>query len=64
MKINGQNIQIVSGAKLADILFSNGYDKTKICVELNGNIIPKKNYESVIVKDEDSMEVVNFVGGG
>ncbi|MCK9323516.1 MAG: sulfur carrier protein ThiS [Candidatus Methanomethylophilaceae archaeon] len=64
MNINGQNIRIVSGTRLSDILFSNGYDRTKICVELNGNIIPKKDYESVIVNDEDSMEIVSFVGGG
>lgn len=36
----------------------------KIAAELNGNIIPKSEYESVILKDDDVLEVVSFVGGG
>jgi sulfur carrier protein len=33
-------------------------------VELNLEIVPKSQYDSTILKDGDSVEVVSFVGGG
>ena len=33
-------------------------------VEKNGQIVPKSAYESTVIKDGDSLEVVSFVGGG
>ena len=38
--------------------------KNKIAVEINGEIIPKKDYETVQIKENDVIEVVSFVGGG
>lgn len=40
------------------------YDRTKIAIEKNGEIIPKSQYETNILKEHDVLEVVTFVGGG
>ena len=40
------------------------FEKNKIAVEINGEIIPKKDYETVQIKENDVIEVVSFVGGG
>jgi thiamine biosynthesis protein ThiS len=49
---------------LSDFLESQKYDIARIAVELNGEIIPKATYKDVILKNEDTLEIVNFVGGG
>ena len=41
-----------------------GYRTNRIAVEKNGQIVPKSAYESTVIKDGDSLEVVSFVGGG
>jgi len=41
-----------------------GYRTNRIAVERNGQIVPKSAYESTVIKDGDSLEVVSFVGGG
>jgi thiamine biosynthesis protein thiS len=41
-----------------------GFDIKKIAVMKNGNIVPKAEYGNTIICDEDSLEVVSFVGGG
>ena len=46
------------------ILSQNNFEKNKIAVEINGEIIPKKDYETVQIKENDVIEVVSFVGGG
>ena len=46
------------------MLDSLNYDRTKIAVELNEDIVPKQTYEETILKNGDVVEVVSFVGGG
>ena len=64
MKLNGQNVNINIGLSLLEFLQQNKYDISKIAVELNGNIIPKADYMNVLLEEDDSLEVVSFVGGG
>ena len=64
MKVNGEQIILSKKILLADLLQRNGYAQEKIAVELNGEIIPRSRYASVILTDADKLEIVSFVGGG
>ena len=37
---------------------------TRIAVERNGEIVPKRLYGETVLQDNDVIEVVSFVGGG
>ena len=63
VKINGVQMDIV-GSTLAQYLATTNYDPKRIAVERNGEIVPKSQYEQTVLEDEDSLEVVSFVGGG
>ena len=63
VKINGKELDI-AGKTLADYLASTNYDIKRIAVERNGEIVPKAAYAETVLKDEDTIEVVSFVGGG
>ncbi len=64
MKINGKEVALEQEITLDDLMESQGFDIRKIAVMKNGEIIPKADYSQTIVNNEDSLEVVNFVGGG
>lgn len=64
MKVNGTLILLKESQSLIDFLSEQHYDITKIAVEHNGSIVPKTAYKDVILFDEDTLEVVSFVGGG
>lgn len=64
MKVNGVIIDLVEEISLYNYLEVNNYDVTKIAVEHNGDIIPKNNYKKIILINNDSLEIVSFVGGG
>ncbi len=63
VKINGIEEDII-GITLSDYLESSNYDKSYIAIEKNGNIVPKDQYDIVVLRDNDSLEIVSFVGGG
>lgn len=39
-------------------------DNRSLAVELNRDILPKKDYRTTFLKEGDQMEIVWFVGGG
>ncbi len=64
MKVNGKVISLEENKSLLDFLVAQNYDIRLIAVELNGKIIPKSAYKDVMLKNEDKLEIVSFVGGG
>lgn len=63
VRINGAELQI-AGRTIAEYLAENGYDAKRVAVELNGDILPKAQYDSTVLHDGDNVEIVSFVGGG
>jgi len=62
-KINGKT-EALAGLNIAEIVEKFGYNKARVAVELNGMIVPKAKYAETVVKENDTLEVVSFVGGG
>ena len=61
--INGEDVS-ASGKPLLQYLMETGYDSSRVVVERNLEIVPQDQLESVIIQDEDSIEILRFVGGG
>lgn len=64
MIVNGQEVENGEGLTMLSFLSQQGYQVNRIAVEYNGKILPKSQYESVILQKEDHLEIVHFVGGG
>lgn len=64
IKINGKYNNDIDNINLAEYLLSCGYNTAFLAVELNGVIVKKSEYEHVVLRDGDSVEIVCFVGGG
>ena len=63
VKINGVETN-AGGKSLKDYLADADYDPKRIAVEKNGEIVPKADYERIVLQDGDVLEIVSFVGGG
>ena len=63
VKINGTELD-AAGKTIAQYLESTDYNRSRIAVERNGEIVPKSLYDSTLLEDGDTVEVVSFVGGG
>ena len=64
IKINGKKILINDKEKLSKILQDLKIPIKKVAIEINREIIIKKKLDSIKVKENDSVEIVHFIGGG
>lgn len=63
VKINGDE-KNADGMTIGEYLKATDFNIAKIAVERNGNIVPKAQYDSVVLCSGDIVEIVAFVGGG
>jgi len=64
LKINGKETEIQDSLTVSGLLESLRIEPGRVAVEVNMQIIKKCIFQDYVLKDGDSVEVVNFVGGG
>ena len=64
IKINGKAKLIRKGINLLNIVKKLRIPIKKVAIELNQEIIDKKKLNRVILKKNDKIEIVHFIGGG
>lgn len=64
MIINGNKTDKYIGQSVLLMLDDMKYKTSYVAVEYNGEILPKNEYDKTILKENDTLEVVSFVGGG
>ena len=60
----GKDCPCEDSLRLSAFLDQAGYERSRVAVELNGEIVPKAGYDTRELRDGDRMEIVCFVGGG
>ncbi len=64
IQLNGKKISIKSNFSILDLLKKYKMINKKIAIECNGTIIPKTKYNKRLLKNNDKVEIVHFIGGG
>jgi thiamine biosynthesis protein ThiS len=62
--VNGKSQSLESDASLGQLLAMLGLDGKRIAVEVNRDIVPRSDYDSFKLSDNDTIEIVNAIGGG
>ena len=63
ISLNGEHIQCKSST-LMDLVREKGYDPSSLVAEVNLNVISQSEWESYAIQNGDTIELLNFVGGG
>ncbi len=61
--INGKQVE-TTDTTLDQLIVNRGFDPDALIVELNLKIIPRKNWPETQLSKGDTLELLNFVGGG
>ena len=64
IQLNGRKISVKQKLSITGLLNKYKIDHKKVAIELNGKIISKNMYKKKIIKANDKIEVVHFIGGG
>ena len=62
--LNGDPFELVAPLTIADLLAQLNLDPRRVAVEHNLVIVKRAVYDSTVVREGDTVELVNFVGGG
>ena len=64
IKVNGKIRSISETCTLLDLIKDLEIPMKKVAIELNEEIIDKKNVNKIKLKQNDKIEIVHFIGGG
>lgn len=64
VQINGKTRENCEGLTVEEMVDREGLQKSRVAVEINGEIVSKQKYNDTVLHSGDVVEVVSFVGGG
>jgi sulfur carrier protein len=64
IQLNGENYTIEGDSRLVALLDRLKMRRGRVAVEINQAVISRAQYDAIELKPGDTVEVINFVGGG
>lgn len=62
--LNGNNKQVDDNINISKLLESLDLSDKRLAVEVNQQIIARSDFDSFTLNDQDSVEIVQAIGGG
>lgn len=62
--LNGNPFKLEKAISVAELVQGLQLDMRKIAIEKNLEIVPRSQYSSTKINDDDRIEIVSFIGGG
>jgi thiamine biosynthesis protein ThiS len=62
--VNGETRQIPENTNLARLLEILELASARVAVELNQSVVRRADRENTVLRENDRIEIVHFVGGG
>ena len=64
IQLNGKLHSLREGVNVDSLLEELSIPKGKVAIELNRKVLHKENYTKTVLKNNDQVEIVTFIGGG
>ncbi len=64
LRVNGAERDVVPGTGLEELVAALGMAPDRVAVECNRVLVRRTEYESLVLVENDEVEVVTLVGGG
>tara|TARA_B100000886_G_scaffold91065_1_gene60137 strand:+ start:44 stop:262 length:219 start_codon:yes stop_codon:yes gene_type:complete len=64
IRVNGKVNSIIEKTSLLKLLNDLKIPLKKVAIELNHQIVDKKNLKKIYLNKNDNVEIVHFIGGG
>ncbi|WP_315113342.1 sulfur carrier protein ThiS [Clostridium intestinale] len=64
MQVNGKEYTLKESRSLVELLRELKVDPNRIVVEINYEIVNREDIEGRLLNEDDSIEIISFMGGG
>ena len=64
IQVNGEPHEVADELSLQDLVNFLNLASKRLAIELNQNVVRRSDWPAMILKEDDRVEIVHFVGGG
>lgn len=64
IRVNGEKREVPKGTTLEELIELFRLKKKSVVLELNQKVVERSTYRVAQLKENDTVEIVHFVGGG
>ena len=64
IRVNGKKVTYIENDSIESLIKKLKIPLNKVAIELNKKILNKKKINKIKLKNNDSIEIVHFIGGG
>lgn len=64
LRVNGNPVELPDGSTVTALLAALSIEATRVAVERNEDVVPRRSWGETRLADGDQVEIVTFVGGG
>jgi sulfur carrier protein len=64
ISLNGDPYELAAPLTVAELLQHLNIDARRVAVEHNLTVLKRATFDTVVIREGDQVEIVNFVGGG
>ena len=64
IQLNGESFELPEGQTVAELIARLELVGRRIAVEVNQDIVPRSQHDTLALRDGDQVEVVHAIGGG
>ena len=62
--VNGERREVSGTASLAELITELELPVARIAIELNREVVRRSEWDTTMLKEDDRIEIVHFIGGG
>lgn len=64
IRVNGEHREVEPETALPQLVTLLNLKPEQIAIELNKEVVRRANWEATVLREDDQVEIVHFVGGG
>jgi thiamine biosynthesis protein ThiS len=64
VQINGEAKELPDGTLLAELITQLDLPVQRVAVEVNREVVRRRDWQQTVLNEHDRIEIVHFVGGG
>lgn len=64
IQVNGESREVEDNSSLQDLIAILNLQAERLAIEVNDNVVRRLDWEVTVLRRDDKVEIVHFVGGG
>ena len=64
LTVNGESLAFEENMTIRDVLKAKNYTFPLLIIKVNGQNVPRAEYDSTVVADGDDIKVIHLISGG